>query len=198
MILRDVQRDGPFRHALAPLVSATDGTRWVSTLAEALIDDRLVFLFPELKGEAWMVSATGVLDMEQLSILRSDALGDALARIGAPDVAPASMLAVLRGRGAQQAEDVFGAAFHVYPWQAVSASDGMPIDGVYTWTAPGGTGTHSLPPDFRPGTLESTGGARIFIIVGPRSAGVLRGRVGKSSEHSAGVVRSLRRAGGCG
>lgn len=63
-VLRDVQRDGPFRHALAPLVRAADGMRWVSTLAEALIDDRLVFLFPELEEEAWMVSARGVLDME--------------------------------------------------------------------------------------------------------------------------------------
>jgi hypothetical protein len=40
------------------------------------------------------------------------------------------------------------------------------------WRAPGGTGTHSLPPDFLPGDLTVSDGVREVIIVGPKSEGM--------------------------
>ena len=38
--------------------------------------------------------------------------------------------------------------------------------------APGGTGTHSLPPDFLPGDLTVSDGVRELVVVGPKSEGM--------------------------
>ena len=173
-VLRAHQADAAMRAAIAELGGATETSAWLTLLIETLYDAKLVFLVPEL-GEAWSVIADGVVDIGQLSVLVSQALADPLARIGA-SVAGEDIRSVMSGEGPQQSDAAYECTFHCYPAQAVGA-DGMPRDDVYEWSAPGGTGTHSLPPDFLPGTIEAIDGARLLVLVGPRSPGMRFSRV---------------------
>jgi len=47
-------------------------------------------------------------------------------------------------------------------------SSGAARTGVFMWSAPGGTGTHSLPADFRPGDLAPLGGVRVVLVTGKK------------------------------
>jgi hypothetical protein len=162
------------RKALADLGDSSDGSFWLSILIETTIEERFVFLFPEL-DEAFEAVLDGVVDCGQLAVLASEALADPLARIGAGGVASEEALAVMRGVGAQQDPNaVFSAAFHFYPWNAINPETRLPEDERITWSAPGGTGTHSLPPDFLPNTLEPLDGRRILAVVGPSAPGGVR------------------------
>lgn len=170
-VLREVQRSQTLRSALATLGSATDTSHWLSLLVETVFDAPFIVLFPEL-NEAWRLSADGVVDMGQLSALITPALREPLARIGITELPDEETLAVMRGDGPQQGDGTYACGFHCYPIEATDPATAMPRDGVHTWSAPGGTGTHSLPPDFLPGSLAPIDGARVLSIVGPRSEGM--------------------------
>jgi hypothetical protein len=170
-VLREAQRSQTLHAALDKLGSATETSHWLSLLVETVFDARFVVLFPEL-GEAWQLTADGVVDMGQLSALMSPELRDPLARIGITDGPDEETLAVMRGEGPQQGDGTYSCGFHCYPIEATDPATAIPRDGVHTWRAPGGTGTHSLPPDFLPGSLALVDGARVLTIVGPRSEGM--------------------------
>ena len=170
-VLREVQASPTFRAALAPLGVTTATTHWLSQLIETVFAAPFIVVVPEL-GEAWSFEADGVLDMGQLTVLLSEALADPLTRIGASGVAKQDVLDVMAGVGPQQGEGAYSSSYAFYPVEALDPGDGLPRDGVHTWSAPGGTGTHSLPPDFLPGTIAERDGARILAMVGPKAPGL--------------------------
>ena len=100
-----------------------------------------------------------------------------LGRIGASGVAKHDVLDVMTGAGPQRTEGSYSSSYAFYPVEAIDPSDGLPRDGVHTWSAPGGTGTHSLPADFLPGTLVERDGARVLALVGPKAPGLRFARV---------------------
>ena len=170
-VLREVQRNQELRDALKELGSTTETSHWLSLLIETVFEAPFIFLFPET-GEAWRLTADGVVDMGQLSVLISEPLADALGRIGIDKPADEDVLDVMRGDGPQQSDAAFNCGFHCYPIEAADPKTAMPRDDVHLWAAPGGTGTHSLPPDFLPGTLAPIDGARPLLVVGPSSPGM--------------------------
>lgn len=174
-VLQDVQRDTELRTALAALGHTTETTHWLSLLIETPFAARFAIRFPEL-GTTEHVVVDGVNDIGQLCVLLSDVLREPLAKIGAPSVAEPGMLGVMRGTGPQRTEHGWQCGFHCYRREAIDPGDGLPKDGKDTWRAPGGTGTHSLPPDFLPGTLAvaEDDGARTLVIVGPNAPGGMR------------------------
>jgi hypothetical protein len=171
-VLREVQRDGELRAAVGKLRSETNTSHWLGQLLPALLDAAVLVRLPEI-GETWSFVVDGVTDIGQLSVLMSWVLAEPLARIGIESGgAPEDVLDVMRGAGPQEGEGAYSCGFHCYPIEAVDPADGMPKDGRYMWRAPGGTGTHSLPPDFLPGDLTATDGVRELVVVGPRSEGM--------------------------
>lgn len=168
--LREAEADAGLRAAVAAIGGASEGTYWLATLLETTIDVPLVILLPELR-EAYSLMLRGVVDNGQLSVLLSEALAEPLARLGASGVASADMLDVMRGEGPQKIESSYTAAFHLYPWQAMDPAKMLPQDHRFQWRAPGGTGDHSLPPDFLPSTLEPLRGVRVLLLVGPAVEG---------------------------
>jgi hypothetical protein len=171
--LQAAQRDTAFRTALAQLGHTTQTSHWLSLLVETVFAAPFAVRVPEL-GETWRFVADGVNDIGQLSVLMSDALRDPIARIGGSEPAPAEVLAVMRGDGPQEKKIVYGCSFQLYREQAVDPADGLPKNGRDTWRAPGGMGTHSLPADFLPGTIEPAGGVRTLVLVGPNAPGMIR------------------------
>lgn len=171
--LRAAEADPDLRAGVEAIGGASEGTYWLSTLLETMIDVPFVILLPEVR-EAFAVTARGVVDNGQLSVLLSEALADPLARVGASGVASAEMLAVMRGEGPQKIDATYTASFHLYPWQSMDPASMTPEDGRFEWRAPGGTGNHSLPPDFLPNTLEPLRGVRVLLLVGPNAGGGIR------------------------
>ena len=169
-VLREVQANATVRAAVAALAGATATTHWLSQLIETVFAAPFVVLVPEL-DEAWTFRADGVVDLGQLTVMLSEALAEPLARLGASGVAPQSVLDAMSGVGPQRAEGSYASSFAFYPIEAIDPADGLPRDGVHTWSAPGGTGTHSLPADFLPGTLPVRDGARVLAMVGPKAPG---------------------------
>jgi hypothetical protein len=99
--------------------------------------------------------------------LLDEALRDPLARMGFATAAEREIVDVMKGDGPQSGStSTFGCGFHLYPWQAMDPSSGAARSGVFMWSAPGGTGTHSLPGDFRPGALTPLGGVRVVVVSG--------------------------------
>jgi hypothetical protein len=188
-VLLEVQRDRELRDAVAALGSTTATSHWLSLLLETVLDARFVVLFPELR-EAWCFIADGVNDIGQLSVLLSDALADPLARIGASGVAEPEALAVMRGDGPQEARAGYSSTFHLYPREALGDDD-LPHDNVHMWRAPGGTGSHSLPGDFLPGTLDVVNGARLLVAVGPKAPGSRFTRIISATRTFSGLVASV-------
>jgi len=174
-VLREIQDAGKLRAPLEALGRTTATSHWLSQLIETVIDAPFVVVIPEL-GEAWSFKADGVVDVGQLTVLLSESLADPLARIKASGVAKPDVLEVMTGAGPQKAEGAYSASFSFYPVESLDPA-GMPQDGVHTWSAPGGTGTHSLPPDFLPGTLPVRDGARVLALVGPNAPGLRFTRV---------------------
>jgi hypothetical protein len=170
-VLRELQRDRELRDAVARLRSETNTTHWLGQLLPALLDAPVRVTFPEI-GETWTFVADGVTDMGQLCILMSEFLAEPLARIGQQESATPDVLDVMKGDGPQQSEHAYSCAFHCYPREAVDPEDGMPKDDRFMWRAPGGTGTHSLPPDFLPGELTANDGVRELFVVGPKAPGM--------------------------
>jgi len=168
--LREAEADTALRSAIEAVGRASEGTYWLATLLETTIDVPLVILVPEIR-EAYSVTLRGVVDNGQLSVLLSEALAEPLARLGASGVAGADMLDVMRGEGPQKIGASYTAAFHLYPWQAMDPAKMLPQDHRFEWHAPGGTGDHSLPPDFLPNTLPPLRGMRVLLLVGPAVEG---------------------------
>jgi hypothetical protein len=194
-VLRELQRDGELRAAVGKLGSNTNTSHWLGQLLPALLDATVLVTFPEIR-ESWTFVADGVTDMGQLSVLMSEALAEPLARIGIDAVAARDVLDVMKGDGPQEGEDAYSCAFHGYPREAVDPDDGMPKDGRFMWRAPGGTGTHSLPPDFLPGDLTANDGVRELVVVGPKAPGMRFVRVipaVRTFEGLAARVRDVRR-----
>jgi hypothetical protein len=170
-VLREAKANPEFRAALSALGARSEGSYWLSILVDSCVDTRFVVLVPELE-EAWTFVASGVTDMGQLSVLMSEALADPLKRLRASGVANPRVLSVMRGESQQQCTDGYSASFHCYPWQSLDLESGLPKDGVFTWLAPGGTGQHSLPPDFQPETITPVDGTRVLLLAGPKSPGM--------------------------
>jgi hypothetical protein len=169
-LLAEVQRMPALREPIATLANQTETSHWLSILLETVFESRFVVLLPELQ-QAWSFVADGVVDIGQLSVLVSRSLAGPLRKLGVKESADDEVLAVMRGTGPHQGNGAYGCAFHFYPVQALDPSDGLPKDGVHTWQAPGGSGTHSLPGDFLPGSLPVIDGARVLVLVGPDAPG---------------------------
>jgi len=179
-LLREVQGNRALRDALARIGRATETSHWLSVLIETLVAAPLVVLVPEL-GEAWRMTADGVVDMGQLTVLASKALADPIARIGGSGVATDEELDVMTGEAPQSGGGGYSSSFAFYPPEACDPEDALPRDGIHLWSAPGGTGTHSLPGDFLPGTLPESDGARVLVMVGPKAPGMRFVRIIQSS-----------------
>jgi hypothetical protein len=169
-VLREVQQDRDLREAIAALGSATETSHWLRLLLGAVFDARLVVRFPELR-ESWSVVVDGVVDIGQLSVLIAKPLADPIGRIGASAQLASDVVEVMRGDGPQQGDGMFGCPFHFYPVEAIDPADGLPKDGRHRWKAPGGSGDHSLPPDYVVGDLAMRGDERVLVMVGPRTPG---------------------------
>jgi hypothetical protein len=152
--------------------AACSGVSWLAMLMRVGLGAPCVVLLPEI-GEGWSLRLSGVTDVGQLVTLLGWELREALARIGVDAQPTEQMLACMRGEGPQHLdhEHAFGAAIHLFPWQAFDPESGLPQDERFTWQAPGGRGDHSLPADFLPGDIVPLEGVRVFLLVGPRSPG---------------------------
>ena len=192
-VLREVQGDRELRASVAKLRSETNTSHWLGQLLPALLDATVMVVLPEI-GETWTLVADGVTDMGQLSVLMSAALAEPLGRIGVDAVADGEVLDVMKGDGPQEGEGAYSCAFHCYPVEAVDPADGMPKDDRFTWRAPGGTGSHSLPPDFLPGDLTVKDGVRQVFVVGPTSPGMRFVRVIPAVRTFDGLAASIRDA----
>jgi hypothetical protein len=152
------------------LRSKVRGLSFVHALLQMIHQEPLVVLFPELRG-GYLVLPSGVIDMGQLTILLSDPLDEPFRRVGAHGRAPAPVLATARGEGPQEIEETYEASIHFYPWPAMNPETGLPEIDRTRWEAPGGSGSHSLPPDYLPADLPPLDGKRVLLAVGPQVPG---------------------------
>ena len=150
--------------------------RWLLVLCGASVDEKFTFVFPELR-EAFDAHVTGVADNSQFLVLLSHALQEPLRRLGASGPATSAALGVASGSGPQQLEEIYASTFHLYPWQSMDPRTGVPVDGRHRWQALSGWGTHSLPQDFQPSSIELLDGRRVVAVVGPRQSRRLGTRV---------------------
>jgi len=189
-VLREVQQDQSLASALEAANHA-EGVDWIRTLLTVLFHASFVILVPEAKtGYAFELS--GCVDNGQLMILLSDPLNALLRRIGANGRAPSEMLSLARGEGPQNVESGYACNFGLYPWQAMDPARGLPSDGLYRWTAPGGRGDMSLPADFRPGDIVAIDGVRVLLLVGPKAQRVKLTRELSPSRRFSGLEAELR------
>ncbi|MBK8253816.1 MAG: hypothetical protein IPK82_14270 [Polyangiaceae bacterium] len=172
--LAAAQQNADLISAASTLSHLCTGGFWLNTLFSVSLNQPFVVLIPEI-SEAYSMTLNGISDVGQLMVLLAESLADALAKIGASGVLPKSVLQVMSGVGPQRVENVaYTASFHLYPWRAVDPSDMMPKDGRFMWTAPGGTGNHSLPPDFAPSSIERLEGTHVLSLVGPNAPNGVR------------------------
>lgn len=97
----------------------------------------------------------------------------------------------MSGEGPQSGGGGYASTFAFYPVEACDPEDGLPRDNVYMWSAPGGTGMHSLPGDFLPGTLAPIDGARLLVLVGPHSPGMRFTRIIQSARMFSGLTAQI-------
>ena len=109
----------------------------------------------------------GVVDCGQLSVLLADQLD--LEDLGIEQRPAQDVVAVMAGEGPQRIGGSYGADFHLYPWQATNPATGLPERERFTWLAPGGSGSHSLPADFQPSAIETLHDCRVMTLVGPNA-----------------------------
>lgn len=166
-LLKAARADPALRDALNALGEVPGGARWLRVLLDSCAGERLVFIFPELK-EAYELQADGVVDAGQLSVLLSSVLAQPLSRINASGPADAAVIKTMLGEGPQQANGSYASHFFLYPWRAMNPQTRLPEDERHWWHAPGGKGSHSVPADFQPATVEPLDGARVFFLVGPQ------------------------------
>ena len=175
--LREAQRDGVFDASLGALQGKSPAAHWLGILRKVLFDGAFVVLFPEI-DEGYAFSSWGVADMGQMFVLFADALHEPLSRIGVTQRPAPNVVASMRGEAFEGERGTFEAAFHLYAWQAFEPRTGLPRDGRFSWSAPGGTGNHSLPADFLPADIVplTSGGqsARVLLCVGPDAEGGVR------------------------
>lgn len=198
-VLTDAAARPRLREGLDELREGSKGAFWMWMLMSATRGERFVVLVPADRT-AYAMTLDGVVDMGQLTILASHALPDAFAAIGAPP-ADDAVLATMRGEGPQLGRGGYSGNVHFHPWRALDPASGQPVDGRFTWTAPGGSGTHSLPADFLPTAIEPLEGHRVLALVGPKAGGTQFTRVLGRSRVFAGLrariedVEPLGRAG---
>jgi hypothetical protein len=179
-VLREVQANRELRAAIKGIGRETQTSYWLSILIESLDDSPLIVLIPEL-GEAWTMTAKGVVDIGQFTVLASRALANPLKRLSYSGPAADAEHAVMTGESDQSGEGGYSSNFAFYPVEASDPEDGLPRDGIYMWEAPGGTGTHSLPGDFLPGSLPPIDNVRVLVMVGPNAPGLRFVRIIQSS-----------------
>jgi hypothetical protein len=190
-VLKQQQDSDRFMRALSALGSASIGTHWLSILLGSAMDTRLIVFVPEVE-EAWSLHVDGISDAGQLTVLLSHALADTLKKVGASGPADPDVLEVMRGEGPQQSEHgSYASSFHLYPWRAIDPETLLPGDGRFMWIAPGGSGTHSLPPDFQPRAIEPLYGHRVMALVGPKAPGLRFVRVIGASRTFSGLKAKL-------
>ena len=148
-------------------LEARTATSWIATLCFALRRDPFVVLIPEL-DEAFSLRVDGVVDMGQFSTMLGAALAEPLARLGCGAPPGDDVIATMQGEGPQELGVSWPCDFHLWPWQAYDPELHLPSVQRYQWRAPGGTGGHSLPSDFRPGALAPIGGVRVVVLTGPK------------------------------
>lgn len=166
--LRVARNDDALRAALSELAPLPGGAYWLRILFDACAHDRLVFLLPELK-QAFELTADGLVDAGQLTVLLSAVLEAPLKELGASGPASAEVMKTMLGAGPQQVQGAsYASQFYLYPWRSMNPQTRLPEDDRYWWTAPGGQGSMSLPADFQPATLELLEGARVLFLVGPK------------------------------
>ena len=179
-VLREVQSNQELRAAIKAIGRETQTSYWLSILIEALGEEPVFVLVPEL-GEVWSMTAKGVVDLGQLTVLASHALENPLQRVKYSGPATEAEHDVMAGDSEQSGEGGYSSNFAFYPIEATDPEDGLPRDGIHMWEAPGGTGDHSLPGDFLPGTLPLVDGARLLVMVGPTAPGLRFVRIIQSS-----------------
>ncbi|MEZ4444557.1 MAG: hypothetical protein R3B72_36120 [Polyangiaceae bacterium] len=165
-VLARLQDDPELRGAIGALAPVSLGAHWLAQLIDSVVSEPFAFLLPEIdRGVA--MTLEGVSDCGQLMVLLSEAMREPLAALGATVPAGDEILAVMRGDGPQQGSETYGADFHLYPWRAYDPTTRRPENGRFTWSAPGGVGSHSLPADFQPRTIEPLDGRRVLLVRGP-------------------------------
>jgi hypothetical protein len=158
-------QDTPSLCASARAISRScDGAFWIAWVLEISVELPFVILIPELK-EAWEMVVDGCVDNTQFLTLLSETLAPSLRRLDVDAPAPKAVLAAARGEGPQEVEGTYGANFALYSWQAIDAETSMPVDGKFTWDAPGGIGSIWLPGDFPPSRVVPLEGRRVVALV---------------------------------
>jgi hypothetical protein len=162
--LRRAQQTAPLRTAAEALATYSEGAFWLATLLDVCLEAPFVVLIPELQ-EAWELVLDGCVHLEQMMTLLSAALSRSLRRMGVEAPASDEALAIARGEGPQQCDSLYAARFALYAWQAMDGDSGRPVDGKFTWHAPGGSGDIWLPGDFRPSRVEPLRDRRVVVLV---------------------------------
>lgn len=146
--LAEAREDTIFQGALAEVREAVEGGDWLAALSAVLQDAPFVVLIPELQ-KGYSFALDGCTDVGQLMILLADALGgDIFAELGCASRAPhQAIVEVMTGAGPQSISENYSADFHLFPRQSLAA----------------------LPPDFLPSAIAPIDGARVLLLVGPKT-----------------------------
>ncbi len=160
------QQNEALRAAVEKLRYVSDAS-WIAILLDTAMDEPCVFLFPQL-GVAYSAVLDGVTDLGQLNVLMATPLRDPLTRVGAAMAPSEKALAVMQGRGPQSCGESFSSSLQAHTWRSLNPETGLAEDERFEWSAPGGTGTHSLPNDFQPATIAPLDGARVLLLTGPK------------------------------
>lgn len=155
-------------------VSAVSSAHWIRVLLGDTFEDPFIILAPE-SNAGFEVVLDGVCDCGQLAVLFAGQVP--LDSIGVTKRPSEAMIAVMSGEGPQQTDASYESDFHFYAWNAMNPATGMPEKDRFTWQAPGGSGSHSLPADFQPSAIEVLQGRRVLLVVGPNAEAALFRRV---------------------
>ena len=164
-VLNEQRQNTALREGLER-VSAVSSAHWIRVLLGDTFEDPFIILAPEA-NLGFEVILDGVCDCAQLVVLFAGQVP--LDAIGVTKRPSETMLAVMGGNGPQQADASYESDFHFYAWNAMNPETGMPENDRFTWQAPGGSGSHSLPADFQPSAIEVLHGRRVLLAVGPNA-----------------------------
>ena len=188
--LRRAQQSERLRAHVATLAGRSEAAWWLARLLVVCIDAPFVVLVPELQ-EAWALRLDGCVDNSQFLVLLSAALSDPLRRLGVDAPAPAALLANARGEGPPQVAGSYGARFALYAWQAIDPESSRPVNGKFTWIAPGGRGDIWLPGDYPPSHVTLLEERRVVALVVSTATRVIGG--GRIFQGLAAGITDVRR-----
>lgn len=148
---------------------------WLLVLCGASVDEKFTFVFQSSARPSTPTSPVWRTIRSSWSCCHMPSRS----RCGdwASGPATSAALGVASGSGPQQLEEIYASTFHLYPWQSMDPRTGVPVDGRHRWQALSGWGTHSLPEDFQPSSIELLDGRRVVAVVGPRQSRRLGTRV---------------------